>query len=126
MKKILIVGVILLGVLITCAVVLMRNLNNVSNANYIEFTATIARTPSKTAQTEDYYVYFNNVKTTEEDEQELEIFNNGGVLITQLPEGKEIKPGDKIAVTLHREFAATHSLPPQIIGNSVISVSFKG
>ncbi|MDN3185242.1 hypothetical protein [Enterococcus faecalis] len=128
MKKFIISGVVLLGILVTCMGLLIKQKKEIvtrSNNSDIVFKATISRTPNPTQQKNEYYVYFNNVETTEKKYQsELEIFNNGGILVAALPAGKTLNLGDEIQVTLHKDFATTHSIPPQIIGNSVIDVSY--
>ncbi|EOV2449612.1 hypothetical protein ACOMOD_002464 [Enterococcus faecalis] len=75
-------------------------------------------------QNDSYSLSFNNVQACDKEIKKLATFNKGGKLIFSLPLDKEITKGDKIVVRVHENYATTHSIPPQIIGNSVISVSF--
>lgn len=96
-----------------------------SNQSVFEFSATLIESPKQVDQTDNYYLSFDNVQTADsESRRELDTLSKGGRLITTLPADKEIKPGDKIRVRVHKDFATTRSIPPQLIGNSVISVSF--
>ncbi|ELS0478103.1 hypothetical protein R4Y59_002717, partial [Enterococcus faecalis] len=96
-----------------------------SNQSVIEFSAILTEEPKQVEQTDRYYISFDNVQTfDEENKKNLNTFKEGGKLIFTLPLDKKIEKGDKIVVRMHRHFATTHSIPPQIIGNSVTSVSF--
>ncbi|HCT3382056.1 TPA: hypothetical protein OTT57_002003 [Enterococcus faecalis] len=132
MKKITIITLCMLAIL-SVAIFLLINKNQQTdtsiskggNQSVIEFTATLTESPKQVDQTDDYYLSFDNIEADDnESRRELETFNKGGRLITTLPADKEIKPGHKIIVRVHRDFATTHSIPPQLVGNSVISVSF--
>lgn len=96
-----------------------------SNQSVIEFSATLTESPKQVNQTDSYYLSFDNIQADDSDSQrELATLSKGGRLMTTLPADKEIKSGDKIRVRVHKDFATTRSIPPQLIGNSVISVSF--
>ncbi len=98
------------------------------NANQEEmvFSAKLTENPKKIEDSEDYYIIFNNVKAIDSRDQEnLLVLNRGGVLLAKIPSGKKVKKGDKIVVTIHRQFATTFSEPPQLLGNSVVDVQFK-
>lgn len=96
-----------------------------SNQSVIEFSAALTESPKQIDQTKNYYLSFDNIQADDsESQRELDILSKGGRLITTLPADKEIKTGDKIRVSVHKDFATTRSIPPQLIGNSVISVSF--
>lgn len=90
------------------------------------FSAKLTENPNKIEDSEDYYIRFDNVKAIDSrDQEDLLVLNRGGVLITKIPSGKKVKKGDKMVVTIHRQFATTFSEPPQILGNSVVDVQFK-
>ncbi|NSN12594.1 hypothetical protein HRE23_07710 [Enterococcus faecalis] len=96
-----------------------------SNQSVLAFSATLTEPPKQIDQTNNYYLSFDNIQAHDsESQRELDILSKGGRLITTLPADKEIKTGDKIRVRVHKDFATTRSIPPQLIGNSVISVSF--
>lgn len=98
------------------------------NANQEElvFSAKLTENPNKIEDSEDYYIRFDNVKAIDSrDQEDLLVLNRGGVLITKISSDKKVKKGDKILVTIHRQFATTFSEPPQILGNSVVDVQFK-
>lgn len=96
-----------------------------SNQSVLEFSATLTESPKQVDQTDSYYLSFDNIQAEDrESRRELCALSKGGRLITTLPANKEIRSGDKIRVRVHRDFAITRSIPPQLIGNSVISVSF--
>jgi len=101
------------------------SISNDSNQSVIEFTATLTESPKQVDQTDNYYLSFDNVQADDKESQRnLVTFNNGGRLITTLPADKRVKSGDKIRVRVHKYFATTNSIPPQLIGNSLVSVSF--
>lgn len=131
MKKINLIGVSMLVILFISSFLLIKknqpkdtSIFSESNQSVIAFAATLTDIPRQVEQTDNYYLSFDNVHADEESQNELIIFHEGGALITTLPADKEIKSGDKINVTVHKDFATTYSMPPQLIGNSVISVSF--
>ncbi|MRJ30704.1 hypothetical protein FDP48_12225 [Enterococcus faecalis] len=98
------------------------------NANQEElvFSAKLTENPIQIENSEDYYIRFDNVKAIDSrDQEDLLVLNRGGVLITKIPSDKKVKKGDKMVVTIHRQFATTFSEPPQILGNSVVDVQFK-
>lgn len=98
------------------------------NANQEEFvfSAKLTENPNKIEDSEDYYIRFDHVKAIDSrDQEDLLVLNRGGVLITKIPSDKKVKKGDKMVVTIHRQFATTFSEPPQILGNSVVDVQFK-
>lgn len=133
MKKIFIISFMMLIILFVAIFLLMKNneqkdtsISGGSDQSSIEFSATLIEPPKKVDQTDDYFILFDDVKVVDEkDQNNLDTFNEGGRLITTLPTNKEIRVGDKIVVRVHKDFATTRSIPPQIIGNSVISVSFQ-
>lgn len=134
MKKIIIATVFTLNILFASIFLIIKNneRKNITLAYWpsqsvIEFTATIniASEQVNQANKNDWYISFDKVQATDKEKQiELSTFNKGGSLITSLPVNKKIKSGDKINVVIHRDFSVTHSIPPQLIGNSVISISF--
>ncbi|MFG5428348.1 hypothetical protein ACFJYZ_08325 [Enterococcus faecalis] len=132
MKNITIISMITLFILFISIFLLIKNneqkdesISSGSNQSVIEFSATLIEDPKKVEQTDRYYLSFDNVQTFDEEKQkDLDTFKEGGKLIFVLPLDKKIEKGDKIVVRMHRHFATTHSIPPQIIGNSVTSVSF--
>lgn len=96
-----------------------------SDQSVLEFSATLTESPKQVDQTDNYYLSFDNIQADASvSRRELDAFNKGGRLITTLPADKEVKSGDKIKVRVHKDFATTRSIPSQLIGNSVISVSF--
>ncbi|MGL9966556.1 hypothetical protein IGK25_002714 [Enterococcus sp. DIV1614a] len=132
MKKNTIIFLCMLAILSVVIFLIIREsqqsdtlISNDSNQSVIEFTATLTESPEQVDQTDNYYLSFDNVQADSEDSQrDLVTFDKGGKLIATLPADKEIKSGDQIRVRVHKDFATTHSIPPQLIGNSVISVSF--
>lgn len=132
MKKINLIGVSMLVILFISSFLLIKknqpkdtSVFSESNQSVIAFAATLTDIPRQIEQTDSYYLSFDDVHADDDDSQrELSILHEGGALITTLPADKEIKAGDKINVTVHKDFATTYSIPPQLIGNSVISVSF--
>ncbi|EJW9249095.1 TPA: hypothetical protein ACNKKJ_002607 [Enterococcus faecalis] len=93
--------------------------------NVVKFKAKLKEKPIKVENGDGYYLSFDNVKAIESnDDKELLVLNNGGILITEIPEGKEIMEGDTILVSVQRQFAISYSEPPQLLGNSVIDVQF--
>lgn len=96
------------------------------NQEELVFSAKLTENPNKIEDSEDYYIRFDNVKAVDSrDQEDLLVLNRGGVLITKIPSDKKVKKGDKMVVTIHRQFATTFSEPPQILGNSVVDVQFK-
>ncbi len=132
LKKITILSVIILFILFMSILLLIisnkkkeTSIYNGSTQSIIEFSATLTETPKKLDQNDSYSLSFDNVRACDkENKKKLDTFNQGGKLIFSLPLDKEITKGDKIVVRVHENYATTHSIPPQIIGNSVISVSF--
>lgn len=64
------------------------------------------------------------MQTCDKENKKLDTLSKGGKLIFSLPLDKEMTKGDKIVAKVHENYATTHSIPPQIIGNSIVSVSF--
>lgn len=132
MKKINLIGISMLVILFISSFLLIKknqakdtSVFSESNQSVTVFSATLTDEPRQIEQTDNYYLSFDNVHAdNDESQRELAILHEGGALITTLPADKEIKAGDQINVIVHKDFATTYSTPPQLIGNSVISVSF--
>lgn len=96
------------------------------NKSEFLFSAKLTEKPIQIENSEDYYIRFDNVNAVDSrDQEDLLVLNRGGSLIAKIPSDKKVKKGNKIIVTVHREFVTTFSEPPQIIGNSVVDVQFK-
>lgn len=87
------------------------------------FTATVESVTQLEDQSASTQILLKEVKAVDDPEEVTMSFQDGVALNVEAKTlDFEVKEGDKVKVSLHHPAVMTMSLPPQIPGNSIISV----
>lgn len=99
--------------------------NNLKKDEIIEFNAELTKEPVKSSEHGDKLIYFKptNSKIGKNNEF-LNVFSNGGVIIEKIKTGKKLVKGSRIRIKLHKNFYISSSIPPQLSKDSVVSVEY--